>query len=89
MATPNSAHRDQPTNYDFPAADAWVPTPSDTVDEDSVARAMYVGTSGNMTVKMKSGEVVTFSNVPVGIFPVSVSRINLTGLTAANIVLIR
>lgn len=41
-----------------------------------VARALYIGVAGNLTVKMKgSGNEVHFTNVPVGIFPISVTHV--------------
>ena len=70
-----------------PASHAAAVSASDSVDFTNPARSIYVGTSGNMTVKMyPSGEIVTFSNVPTGILPIQVARINITGLTAGNLV---
>lgn len=67
--------------------DARTVTPSDTVNQaDGVCRALYVGTTGSITAVMANGTVQLFSNVPVGIFPIQVSRVNNTGTTASNIV---
>lgn len=70
------------------AYDARTVTPSDTVlQPDGVCRALYVGVSGNITALMANGGTpVLFSNVPVGIFPIQVQRVNATGTTATNIV---
>lgn len=52
-----------------------------------VTRALYVGTSGNLTVRMADGQTsVLFSNVPAGIFPVQVDMVMSTGTTASSIV---
>jgi hypothetical protein len=69
-----------------PAVHALAIAASDTTDLTAPTRSIYVGTTGNMTVKMYGGEIVTFSNVPVGIFPIQVLRVNSTGLTAGALV---
>ena len=62
-----------------PAKFAVAVTPSDVTNLGSPARSLYIGTTGNIAV-------VTFSNVPVGILPVQVKRVNSTNTTASNIV---
>lgn len=69
-----------------PIAKAVAVTPSDSVDLEFVTRAIYVGTTGNIAAVMPGGNVVTFSNVPVGWHPLRVSRINSTSTTASDIV---
>jgi hypothetical protein len=64
-------------------------TPHDTTTLASDAACLYVGVSGNITVLMPSGDVVTFANVPVGFFPVQVRRVNATGTTATNMLALR
>lgn len=60
-------------------------TPSDaTVIQ--VTRALYVGTTGNLTVRMADGQTQLFSNVPVGVFPIQVDMVMSTGTTASTIV---
>ncbi len=81
MGIPTSVHAAY-IDGSAPASHAVVVTPSDTVDLTDVARALYVGTTGNITVVMASGEVVLFSNVPVGILPIMVTRVNDTGTDA-------
>jgi hypothetical protein len=62
-------------------------TPSDSTMLPGDPRALYVGSTGNITALMAGGgAAVLFSNVPVGIFPIQVQRVNSTGTTAANIV---
>lgn len=51
-----------------------------------VTRALYIGTSGNLNVRMADGATVLFSNVPVGIFPIQVDQVLSTTTTASNIV---
>jgi hypothetical protein len=67
------------------AAEAFAVTPSDTVARP--ARALYVGTGGNVSVVMAGGQTVTFANVPAGmLLPIEVGRVLATGTTASNIV---
>jgi hypothetical protein len=62
-------------------------TPSDTVMlTNGTCRALYVGVTGNITALMASGNVVLFSNVPVGVFQIQAQRINSTATTATNLV---
>lgn len=48
-------------------------------------RALYVGVTGNLVVRMARGEQATFANVPVGIFPIQVDQV-LNATTASSIV---
>jgi hypothetical protein len=50
-------------------------------------RALYVGTSGNLVVRMAEDDnTITFSSVPAGIFPVQVVEVLATNTTASNII---
>jgi hypothetical protein len=50
------------------------------------ARALYVGTTGNLTIDTMDGQTdVLFKNVPVGWFPVGALRVK-AATTAADIV---
>ncbi len=49
-------------------------------------RALYVGGTGNLNVVMVDGQTVLFSAVPVGIFPIQVTKVMSTSTTATNIV---
>lgn len=66
-------------------------TPNDSTNYVTT-RAVYVGTSGNLTVDMVEDYggtfQVTFTNVAAGIFPIQVTRVYATGTTASNIVLL-
>lgn len=78
-------------NIDAPAEGAQEITASDSADYGSdsgktIYRGLYIGTSGNVKVITANGETVTFTNVPVGILPVRVTRVFSTGTTASGIV---
>lgn len=51
-----------------------------------VTRSLFVGTGGNIAVRMADGQSVTFSNVAAGIFPVQVDMVKSTSTTASNII---
>lgn len=62
-------------------------TPSDTVNLEGPARALYVGGAGNISLKPLDGAAVTLVGVPAGtLLPISVTRVNVTGTTATNLV---
>lgn len=50
-----------------------------------VTRSLYVGTSGDVVVRMADGQSVTFV-AAFGIIPVQVDMVKSTGTTASNIV---
>lgn len=61
-------------------------TPSDTVDLTVGDALIYVGGAGSIKLKLASGNDVTFSEVPAGMFmPVLAKRVFSTGTTATNI----
>lgn len=74
------------TTTDFPATSAVAVTLSDTVDLQAVSRALWIGTTGDVTVIMKDGQTATFTAAPVGWMPLRVSRVKLTGTSAGSIV---
>lgn len=49
-------------------------------------RALYIGVTGNIAVRMANGDLPTFANVPVGVFPIQVDKVLSTGTTASSIV---
>lgn len=70
-----------------PAEDASAVTPSDSTNLTNPARALYIGTAGNVTLVTIGGSVITFSNVQSGsVLPVRTTRVNSTSTTATNIV---
>lgn len=65
-------------------------TPSDTVNLVSPARLVYVGTGGDISAVGPDGIAVLHKDVPQGTYlQGAVSRINVTGTTAADLVGIR
>lgn len=67
------------------AYDAVAITPSDAT-VIPVTRGIYVGVAGHIAVRMASGQSVTFSNVPVGIFTVQADMVKSTGTTATTMI---
>lgn len=73
-------------NATVPAHGAVAVTPHDST-VIVTTRALYVGVSGNITVRMAGdGNSVLFANVPVGILPVQVDMVKSTGTAASSIV---
>lgn len=61
-------------------------TPSDSTIIP-VTRAIYVGATGNITVRMADGgDNILFANVPVGILSIQVDKIYSTGTGASSII---
>lgn len=87
MARPNDLH----TGRTDPAMGAFSVVPSDTDFFPHVVRALYVGTSGDVTVVPWGGdEPVTFKSVPAGlILPVISVAVRATGTSATDIVGLR
>lgn len=71
---------------DSPAYRAAAVTLHDTNELTPYARALYVGTTGNIALVTAGGDPVTFTAVPVGILPVRCKIVKSTGTTASNIV---
>jgi hypothetical protein len=62
-------------------------TPADASDVTSQARALYIGTAGNLAVQMPNGQTVTFIAVPAGtLLPITVNRVLSTNTTCGNII---
>lgn len=63
-------------------------TPADGSDLASPARAIFVGTGGDVSV-VSNGNTLTFTNVQDGtLLPIRATRVRSTGTTATNIVAI-
>lgn len=62
-------------------------TPDDATDLGQVSRALYVGASGDIAVRMKDGSTGTLVGVSAGmILPLRVTRVLATGTTASSII---
>ena len=72
---------------DSPANDAAAVTPSDSTPLTKSARALYVGTGGNLNLVTTDGQTALFKNLPSGsILPVRTSYVLATGTTATDVV---
>ena len=70
-----------------PARDAAAVTPRDSAQISRVARALYVGGSGDVKLVTEEGNTVTFQDIVAGsILPVKATKVFATGTTATNIV---
>ena len=68
-----------------PAGYAEAITPSSS-ELTFYTRALYVGVSGDIVVKMAGGDnTITFKNVPVGILPIRIIQL-APGTTASEII---
>ncbi len=64
-------------------------TPSDSANLDPPARALYVGTTGDLALEYKDGSQVTFVGVAAGVtHELGAVKVLATGTTASNIVAI-
>jgi hypothetical protein len=71
----------------FGYRNAVVVVPSDTTDLVKQARALWVGTTGDLAVSIGGGPSIVLSNVQPGtLLPILVNRVFATGTTAAFIV---
>jgi hypothetical protein len=70
-----------------PARDAAAVTPSDSAQISPVARALYVGGSGDIKLVTEEGTTVTFQDIVAGsLLPVKATKVFATDTTATNIV---
>ena len=62
--------------------------PSNATNFTQIARQLYVGVGGDVTVLTQNDVVITFKNVGSGstIGPFFIKRVNATGTTATDIV---
>ncbi|MEO0745700.1 MAG: hypothetical protein AAFU86_13465 [Pseudomonadota bacterium] len=78
------------TGLTAPARDADPITPSDANDLTAATRAIYVGETGSLQVRMVSGQTVSFANMQAGvIYPLRVAQVMATGTTAGGLVGLR
>lgn len=72
---------------DGPSNDGFVLTPNDSIVQASTCRAVYVGSSGNITGVTVGGTVLTFVSVPQGtILPIRFTQVFASNTTAANLI---
>lgn len=69
-----------------PASSGFAITASDTIDLTESIRALYVGGSGDVSVRMLSGETLVLRNVPGGsLLPLRITRVFATATTATDL----
>lgn len=79
--------KDFPATLTSPATNAVAITPSDTIPLANISRAVYVGQTGDVSVEMQSGQIVTFQNVQGGsILALRTMKIRAAGTTALGII---
>lgn len=70
-----------------PATKGAAVTPSDTVALAQTTRALFVGETGDLAVRLMSGDEVTLLNAAAGlIYPLRVTHVLATGTTAGGLV---
>lgn len=81
------AFGDRQAGLTSPANYAAAVTPNDDADLANTARALWVGTGGNIALVTAGGSAVTLTNVPGGtMLPVRTARVKATDTTATGIV---
>ena len=79
----------QPERMTAPVNNGKVPTHSDTVNERTDGRALYVGVGGDVKVTTPAGVDLLFKNMVGGIIhPVEVRRVWSTGTAATDLILL-
>jgi len=78
--------KDYRTELDSPAESGVTLTPDDNNDLVAPTRAVYIGVSGDIKVDMLGeGTATVWTAVPVGVFPIRITRLYATDTTAANV----
>ncbi|MBV1904333.1 MAG: hypothetical protein KUG58_11940 [Marinosulfonomonas sp.] len=79
--------KDFPATLTSPATNAIEIIPDDLNPLDMVTRALYVGQTGDISVEMKSGQIVGFQNVQGGsILAIRTLKVRATGTTATGLI---
>ena len=87
MTSSPDAYRTHAPTPGAPARVAQAVTPHDEEDLTPYAKALYVGTAGDLNLIPAGGAVaVTLKNHPVGYVAVQARRVLATGTTAEDIV---
>lgn len=69
-----------------PATHCDAITPSDTQPLANTSRILYVGSSGDISVMLASGDTATLTAAQSGVmYPLRVTRVYATGTTATNL----
>lgn len=91
MSTPTLTSDHLPGSYSDPAQNAVAVTPSNTTTFSKYTRGLYIGTAGNVNVRMfgdgQTRPDCVFTNVPAGtILPIVCDIVYFTSTTASGIV---
>lgn len=79
--------KDFPATLTSPATNAVAVLPNDSTPMANISRAIYIGQTGDVSLEMQSGQIVTFQNVQGGsILALRTLKIRQTGTTASGIV---
>lgn len=85
----NDQYAQRSTAVSSQARGAYAVSPSDSVDLDPPAKALYVGSAGDLVVlpinAADDTQTVTLANHPVGYVPMQVRRVFSTGTIASGI----
>jgi len=81
----NNPFKNRMPSLNGPSSDLFSVTPSDSVDLEAMALALYIETGGTLVVTTASGDVRTVSVNDFSILPVGARRIHATGTTASGI----
>ncbi len=77
----------QSAGAESPATHAFAITPDDGTELPVLPRGVILGTGGDLSVTMQSGDPVTFRNLVEGVvYPFRVRSVQATGTTATDIV---
>jgi hypothetical protein len=75
------------SGLESPATHGFSVTPSDSADLPETTRALFVGTSGAVSLVLASGAEIVLTGVLGGsLLPLRAMRVRATGTTAASIV---
>jgi hypothetical protein len=70
-----------------PAQHGFAITPNDSTDLTAETRGLYVGTSGDLSLVLASGDAVLLAGAIGGVvLPLRVRRVKATGTTATQLV---
>lgn len=71
----------------IPAAHAFAITPDNDEDLAHATRGIYVGVAGDLTaILVDDTDPVTFTNLPVGVWPLQIKRVLATGTEADELI---
>ncbi|MFQ5622229.1 MAG: hypothetical protein ACE5FS_02415 [Paracoccaceae bacterium] len=77
----------QSQNLTAPPQNAVAITPNDAGSLSYVTRALFIGATGDVAVRLQGGQTVTFSNMQGGaLYAMRVDQVLATGTTATGIV---